>query len=314
MLLRVLPLLRQRPAPVIIASTWEHLIGLVRLRRFIRASILCCAHGTDVTRALSVPAETRRMLGVLSRVGRFIPVSHFLANQITSLRPDLTAKTVVVHNGVDTGHYKPWSERALARSRYGLSPASRVLLSVGRIIEVKGFRQILLAMPAIIQKAPDTMLLIAGLPKEPEYGILLALIDELNLKASVRFLKVVMADELPALYNCANIFILASHPVHHPFYQEDNLPMVLLEANACGVPIIASRCGGFAEIVRDGVNGFIVPAKDPAAIADKTIQLLDNPALRHTLGAQGRDLMVREFSNEKMVERFLEVVQGFPPA
>lgn len=99
-----------------------------------------------------------------------------------------------------------------------------------------------------------------------------------------------------------------SHIVCLPSYRE-GLPKVLIEAAACGRPIVATDVPGCREIVLHGKNGFLVPARNSAAIADALERLIEDPALRYKMGIKGRELALSEFSIEKVVSQTLALYQ-----
>lgn len=97
-----------------------------------------------------------------------------------------------------------------------------------------------------------------------------------------------------------------SHVVCLPSYRE-GLPKVLIEAAACGRAIVTTDVPGCREIVRDGENGFLVPARDSKALANALKKLIENPTLRACMGRRGREIVVEEFSDKKVIEQTLSV-------
>ena len=97
----------------------------------------------------------------------------------------------------------------------------------------------------------------------------------------------------------------AAHLVVLPTYYGEGLPKVLLEAAACGRPIVTTRMRGCSDIVRDGENGFLIPPKDPEALALAMRTLINDPQLRVRMGARGREIVVNEFSSQRIIEEFL---------
>jgi glycosyltransferase involved in cell wall biosynthesis len=104
---------------------------------------------------------------------------------------------------------------------------------------------------------------------------------------------------MPATFAHAQIVCL-------PSYRE-GLPKVLLEAAACARPLVATDAPGCREIVRHGENGFLVPLRDSAGLADAIEKLLDDPALRLRMGAKGREMVEAEFSEEQVARQTLAV-------
>jgi len=107
--------------------------------------------------------------------------------------------------------------------------------------------------------------------------------------------------DMPEVYKQAHIVCL-------PSYRE-GLPTVLLEAAACGRPIVTTDTNGCREVVRHGENGFLVPVKSTAELADALQLLLENPALRQQMGARGREMVLTEFAVERVVAETLAVYE-----
>jgi glycosyltransferase involved in cell wall biosynthesis len=109
-------------------------------------------------------------------------------------------------------------------------------------------------------------------------------------------------DDMPAVFHTAHIACL-------PSYYREGLPKVLLEAAACGLPIVTTDAPGCREIVRDGDNGFLVPVRDTQALALALRNLIDNGALRAKMGQRGREIVLAEFSQERVIAETLAVYQ-----
>ena len=100
----------------------------------------------------------------------------------------------------------------------------------------------------------------------------------------------------------------AAHVVCLPSYRE-GLPKVLLEAASCARPIVTTDVPGCREVVREGENGLLVPARDPQALSDAILCLIKNPELRANMGHRGREIVVKEFSSEKVIAQTLELYE-----
>jgi glycosyltransferase involved in cell wall biosynthesis len=190
-------------------------------------------------------------------------------------------------------------ERPCARPRVlaalGLEPDALLVGMVAQLIERKGHRFVLDAMPALIARHPNLQLVLFG--RGPLAGQIQQRVNAGGLGAHVHLAG--FRADLPEILPCLDLLV-------HPATME-GLGVSLLQASAAGVPIIASRAGGIPEAVRDGVNGLLVPPGDVAGLADAMATLLDDGALRYRLGAGGRALVRDEFSPEVMVAGNLAV-------
>jgi phosphatidyl-myo-inositol dimannoside synthase len=304
----LLPLLARRKRPVVLASTWQHAEGLALLRRFFPFILVCYAHGTDITRAVRTE-RTHRFRRVLGRVDLFVPVSRFLERLTADLFPDFRFPVRVIPNGIDVSQFRPLPDRNGPRGRFDIDPGVPAVLSVGRTIEAKGFRTAIRAIAIVREQIPNVRLVIAGAQEKPEIDVLKSLTAQLGLEATVRFLPPVPYPDLPALYGAADVFVLASQPVRRPYYQEDNFPMALLEAGACGLPSVATKCGGIPEIIEDGTTGFIVPPGDETALAAKIALLLLRSDLRKEMGAGARARMEKRFTLDIPASELLDALK-----
>src|SRR6266849_3079800 len=169
------------------------------------------------------------------------------------------------HAGVDAGP---------VRRKYGLD-GGPWLLTVARLDFHKGIDTVIRALPAIRAAFPSARYAVAGVGSRR--GALEALASELGLADAVRLLGFVPDDDLPSLYNAADLFVLASRRYD---LLVEGFGIAIVEASASGLPVIASRSGGIPEAVREGETGFLVDPDDPAAVAAKAIRLLGDDALR----------------------------------
>jgi rhamnosyl/mannosyltransferase len=129
-----------------------------------------------------------------------------------------------------------------------------------------------------------------------------ALARDLGVEARVQFVGEVRDEELPAYYAASDIFVLPASERSEAF------GAVQLEAMAAGKPVVCTELGtGTSFVNRDGETGFVVPARDPDALAAALARLMDDAALRARLGAAGRARVRQEFTLENMVARVMRV-------
>jgi glycosyltransferase involved in cell wall biosynthesis len=118
--------------------------------------------------------------------------------------------------------------------------------------------------------------------------------EELGIHKQVRLLGA--RSEIPALLNALDIFVLPS--------LSEGLPMSLLEAMACGLPVVATQVGGMPEVIVHGHTGLLVPSQDVQQLTAALETLVQQPAMRMTLGQQGRQRVVEHFSQQRMVHDY----------
>ncbi len=216
------------------------------------------ARGTDVNLIPRHAIPRRLIRRAIADAAELIAVSAAIKSALVDLgAPD--EKVTVLRNGVDTTLFRP-IEREAARASLGLTRPT--LISVGQLIERKGHHRIIEAMAQL----PDFELLIVG--EGPERDRLVAQIDHLALAARVRLLGSRPHAELPILYSAADALVLAS--------SREGWPNVLLEAMACGTPVIASNIWGNPEVVRDPAAGVLMEQNTPDGVTAATRRLFAN--------------------------------------
>jgi phosphatidylinositol alpha-1,6-mannosyltransferase len=188
----------------------------------------------------------------------------------------------VVPLGADHVFFRPGVDTAAVRARYGLGEG-RWLLSVARLARHKGVDTALIALSQLRDRFPDVRYAVVGTGEELES--LEALAGRLGVGDRVRFLTDVPDRDLPAIYNCAEIYLGVSRLMEQ---RVEGFGISLAEASACGIPVVAGRSGGIPEAVRDGETGILVDAESPEAVGEALRVLLDDALLRARLGQAGR--------------------------
>jgi glycosyltransferase involved in cell wall biosynthesis len=172
------------------------------------------------------------------------------------------------------------------------------ILFAGRLLRDKGIAEFVEAASIVRTSLPDARFQIAGEPDEGNPSSITAIqIQQWADEGNVEFLG--HCPEMPALLWVSDICVL-------PSYREGT-PSSLLEAAACGLPLVATDVPGCREICRDGVNGVLVPPGDAKALAAAIIRLIDDVALRHAMGARSREIAVAEFSEESVIAETLKI-------
>ena len=235
-------------------------IAAVRLGRTLGLPVVITARGSDVTQLPDFLAPRRMIRWALRRADGLIAVSAALGARLVELGAD-AARVTVLRNGVDLAQFRPPADRAASRAALGVEGPT--LLSVGHLIERKGHGRVIEALRLL----PDARLLIAG--EGPLEADLRALAARLGVAGRVRFLGPVPHAELAAAYGAADILVLAS--------SREGWANVLLEAMACGTPVVASPIPGNDEMIQAPAAGVIARENTPAGLAEAVSGLLARP-------------------------------------
>jgi len=202
----------------------------------------------------------------LRRVDRILAVSESLRE--LALRLGAPAGRIrVIPNGVDTATFAPGS-RHEARAALGLPAARPILISVGILSPRKGHQRVLAALPEVLRHYPDLLYVVVGGPSgEGDTGPLLRrTIEELRLADHVRLVGSRPPGEIARWLAAGDVFCLAT--------SNEGRPNAVMEALACGVPVVTTRVGGNAEIIEEGRNGLLVPLDDSAALSRALVTAL----------------------------------------
>jgi glycosyltransferase involved in cell wall biosynthesis len=193
-----------------------------------------------------------------------------------------------IYHGLDTQQFVP---RASAVEE----PARPLLLTVGRLVEKKGFPFLLEACRLLKDRGHQFQCHIVG-GAGPLQQRIAALIHELGLAAVVKLRPAVTQEELQQIYQQATLFVLPCQIAENN--DRDGIPNVLVEAMAVGLPVVSTNISGIPELIEHGVNGWLVPQKDARALAEATAELLAAPELRQRLGRAAREKVCRVFDAE----------------
>jgi len=210
------------------------------------------------------------------------------------------ARTIrVVPNGLATRDFEP-DEATRERMRVALDLGDRFTwLAVGRLAEAKGYGDMVAAFATALEARPGARLLIAGVGQLEDD--IRSQIGRLGLEDSVRLLG--LRSDVPALMQAADGFLMTS--------RWEGLPMVLLEAGASGLPVVATDVGGSRDAVLDGVSGYVTPVADPARSATAIGRVMGLPdADRRRMGEAGREHIRATFDIRAVCDTWERVYSG----
>jgi phosphatidylinositol alpha-1,6-mannosyltransferase len=209
--------------------------------------------------------------------------------------------------GVDAEVFRPDpAARAALRRRYGLGDAP-VVSCVSRLVARKGQDQLVRVLSRVRARVPGTRLLLVG--DGPDAARLRRLAAEHGVAEHVVFSGAVPAAELPAHHAVGDAFALPCR-TRGGGLDVEGLGIVLLEAAASGLPVVAGDSGGAPETVREDVTGHVVDGRDAGALADALVGLLADPERARRMGAAGREWMLRDWALPTLVARLRGLLAG----
>ena len=288
--------------------------ALIRLTRFMRRERIDVVHnyllranlvGTLAARAARIPVTLTSKRGCHERRGLELAsarLSNRLADCVTTNANAVRLfvhdnegcpleKMVVIPSGIDTDRFAPLA-LADAKQRLGLAADRPVVGIVTRMRVRKGVEEFVRAMAAVRERIPAASAVVVGeLSLDEALG---GLVRELGLDGHLHVLG--PRSDMPEVLSAFDLFVLSSH--------DEGMSNAILEAMAMEKPVVATDVGGTGEVVQHGRTGWLVPAKNPAALADAIAQMLSAPRETvATMGRRGRAAVVERFSAHAMVRQ-----------
>ena len=180
------------------------------------------------------------------------------------------------------------------------SSLAQIILFVGRLEKVKKLDWFLKIFKTLItnHQSPITLKIIG---KGSQENKLKYLVKKLDLADKVKFVGQLLQNEIINYYYNSDIIVLPSI--------SESFGKVLVEANACGKPVVATATTGAKEIIQDGINGFLVPIGDAEKMSDKILELLNNPKIAAQMGENGRKLVMEKFDGNRQLQKIKEMWQ-----
>jgi phosphatidylinositol alpha-1,6-mannosyltransferase len=273
--------------------------GLLALaaRAGSRTPVWCFAHGEELTLA-ETSYELRQLTRfVLRRAAHIVANSRHTQSLLTERWQVPVERVTVLTPGVDTGRFRPAATDAAVRARMGWE-GRRVILTVGTLQKRKGQDMLIRALPAIAARCPDVLYAMVGDGIDKPY--LHDLVRDLGVGHLVQFARASTDDELVTMYQQCDLFALPNRKVGWDF---EGFGIVLLEAQACGRPVIAGASGGTSETLLPGRSGELVNADSADAVAAVCIELLEDAERRAAMGVVGRRHVVERFDWSPLANR-----------
>jgi glycosyltransferase involved in cell wall biosynthesis len=237
---------------------------------------------------------------VLKRADRILTVSKETMKYVLRLGAD-KVKTSVMYNGVDTNCFR-YAKKGESREKLGLPKNRKIIFSVRRLVYKNGLDTLIESAALVARAYPDILFVVAG--KGPSKQLIENRIKELGIENNTKLTGFVPDELLPVYYNAADYFVL-------PSASGEGLPLVLFEAMACGLPVVATAVGGTPEIIEHMKNGVLVPPMNPEAITEALAKLLLKEELGTFIGEEAKRSIKNRFTWEENVQRLAKVYSEF---
>lgn len=201
-------------------------------------------------------------------------------------------KAVIIHPAINPAVFTPTAQH---RDNDPIK-----LVSTGSLIWTKGYEYLLISVSMLIDKGIKAELHIIG--EGSERSRILFTAQDLNIASQVVLHGKLSPSEVIQQLQQSDIFILSS--------LSEGVSNAVLEAMSCGLPVVTTECGGMREAIQDGVEGFVVPVRDPESMADALQKLAEDPDLRTKMGRAGRERILNEFHSQQQIEAFVKMFES----
>ncbi|UCG35738.1 MAG: glycosyltransferase family 4 protein [Candidatus Omnitrophota bacterium] len=239
-----------------------------------------------------------------------IAVSHYIKKEIIGIGVDDT-KVTVVHHGIDQKKYSPGINTSHVLKKYPQLKDKIIIFHPARIGLAKGCDVSVKAMGIVKQKYPDIMLVLAGAKNIIDWGAtqqkdiayLVSLVKHFDMDKNV-LIDMYSLDEVRQIYELCNVCL-------YPSTSPEPFGLTMLEAMSMAKAMVVTNMGGMPEIIRDGINGFVIPVRDFEALAAKICQLIEDTKLRNRFGYTGRQIVESHYTKEMVTKETLGVYKRF---
>jgi phosphatidyl-myo-inositol dimannoside synthase len=267
------------------------------LSKIFRIPYMVSCHGNDLLQARKV-GRREKMAGKVLRAAKYVSVNSAHTGELVKSFGVLRGNIKIVNPGVD-----PQKKEILSQmnEKYDLK-GKKILLSIGRLVERKGFDRVIEVLPRVWKKYPDLVYVLIGSGSDEER--LKNMIG--NEKRIVFVNKKISEAEKWSWLGSSDLFIM---PARSDGGDVEGFGIVYLEANIAGLPVIAGRAGGVGEAVKDGVSGLLVDPENSDEIYKAIVKMFENGEFMKKMGSMGKKRASDEFSWFVITQKFKELLK-----
>lgn len=295
--------------PDVLHAHWILPNGFIagQVARITGVPLLIQLHGSDVFTAEKNPLFRTMARSAASNARWIISPSPDLKIRLGAIGID-TSKISLVPNTVEADFNTSLSDGDAEnlRKELGIPNDHIIVLAVGRMVYVKGFNYLLEAFARIVETQENVTLVIAG--GGVLYDNIKEMSEALGVNEQVRLPGPVSREEVPKYFSMADIAVVPS--IKHESGAVDGLPVVVPEAMASGLPIVASNVGGISVLVKNDVTGVLVPERDPDSLARGILRLIEHPELRTKYGNRAKTVIEKAVNYDTISAHFVKVYES----
>jgi phosphatidylinositol alpha-1,6-mannosyltransferase len=259
-------------------------------------------HGTDVELATKKWLKRSKLRRVCVRAEIIVVNSEFLKRKFTERMNNFAAKTKVIYPCPGNIFLQRVPDEIIRKTKSQLAlEGKRVVLTVARLSEGKGYPHFIRLLPKILEKVPNLIWLIVG--DGPKKSEIINLLQKNDLQNVARFIGGVSYEDLPKYYQLSDLFVVLTHPDENA---EEGWGTVFMEAAASGLPVVAGRAGGVEEAVQNLVTGLLVDAHQDTSVISAVSDLLREKDYAKKMGEAGRQRVLDEFTWPKQLNKLTE--------
>ncbi len=268
------------------------------IKKFKKIPYTIFLHGTDLE--LASRFKRNKLARVCREASLIVVNSVFLKNKLLAKLENVAENKILIIYPSPADNFlqnSPKEELQKIKDQLALN-GKKVILTVARMEEGKGYPHLLRLLPEVLLEVPNAVCVLVG--DGPKMKILLEMMQKEGLQNSVRFMGAVPNQELHKYYQLADVFVLLTHLDEE---REEGWGTVFLEAAACGLPVVAGRAGGVEEAVLDQVTGFIVNVYQEKEVVSAIVKLLKDEGMASQMGTAGQDRVLRQYNWSNQINK-----------
>ena len=278
----------------------EGLVALV-VARLTRRPVLIYAHGEELT-GWGRGRKFKAMCFAMRNADWVLSNSDNTRDTLINLIGVDPQRIAVIYPTVDENRFCPGLPDDDLRTLIGLTGNKKLILSVGRLMQRKGFDNVIRSLPLLLEQDLDVEYALIGIGDDLDY--LQGLAHELDVEHRVHFLGHVSYEDLPRWYSACDLFAMPNRDIDG---DSEGFGLVFLEAAASGKPAVAGRAGGTGSAVVDGETGLRVDGENVEEIAQALIRILTHPAEAAEMGRKARSRVLENFIHKRRVDQLREL-------